>query len=77
MDRKYIEKEISRKLYKKITKEISKKNLKYKEVAEKIGTSNQNFSDQMKNLKSGKYITIRFLIKLQEFLEIDLVFFCV
>ncbi len=77
MEDKYIEKEISRKLYRKITREISRKNLKYREVAEKIGTSNQNFSDQMNNLKNGKYITIRFLIKLQEFLEIDLIFFCV
>lgn len=77
MENKYIEKEISRKLYRKITKEISRKNLKYREVAEKIGTSNQNFSDQMKNLKNGKYITIRFLVKLQEFLGIDLIFFCV
>ncbi len=77
MEKKYIEKEISRKLYRKITKEISKKNLKYREVAEKIGTSNQNFSDQMKNLKNGKYITVRFLVKLQEFLGIDLIFFCV
>ncbi len=77
MEDKYIEKEISRKLYRKITKEISRKNLKYREVAEKIGTSNQNFSDQMKNLKNGKYITIRFLVKLQEFLGIDLIFFCV
>lgn len=75
--KKYFEKEISKKLYTKINKEITKKNLKYREVAEKIGTSNQNFSDQMKNLKNGKYITIRFLIKLQEFLEIDLIFFCV
>ena len=74
---KYFEKKISKKLYTKINREISKKNLKYKEVAEKIGTSNQNFSDQMKNLKNGKYITIRFLIKLQEFLDIDLIFFCV
>lgn len=77
MEKKYIEKEISRKLYRKITKEISKKNLKYREVAGKIGTSNQNFSDQMKNLKNGKYITVRFLVKLQEFLGIDLIFFCV
>lgn len=77
MEDKYIEKEISRKLYRKITREISRKNLKYREVAEKIGTSNQNFSDQMKNLKNGKYITIRFLVKLQEFLGIDLIFFCV
>lgn len=77
MDKKYVEKEISKKLYKKITKEISKKNLRYREIAEKIGTSNQNFSDQMKNLKNGKYITIRFLVKLQDFLEIDLIFFCV
>lgn len=77
MENKYIEKEISRKLYRKITKEISKKNLKYREVAEKIGTSNQNFSDQMKNLRNGKYITIRFLVKLQEFLGIDLIFFCI
>ncbi|MCF2625277.1 helix-turn-helix transcriptional regulator [Fusobacterium perfoetens] len=77
MDKKYIEKEISKKLYAKITKEISKKNLRYREIAEKIGTSNQNFSDQMKNLRNGKYITIRFLIKIQEFLDIDLIFFCV
>lgn len=76
--KKYIEneKEIAQKLYEKINKEILKKGLTYLKVAENIGSSKQNFSDQMKNLKNGKYITIRFLLKLQEALEIDLIFFC-
>lgn len=77
MNKKYNEKEISKKLYNKINKKIAEKNLTYREVAKNIKTSNQNFSDQMKNLKNGKYITIRFLVKLQNYLGIELIFFCV
>lgn len=72
----FFESYISKKFYKKINEEISKKNLTYKEVAEKIGTSSQNFSDQMKNLKSGKFTSIRFLFNIQVFLGINLIFFC-
>ena len=55
--------------------EIFEKKLTYKEVAENIGTSNQNFSDQMNNLKKGKFITLRNLLKIQNFLEIKLIEF--
>ncbi|CAK7071058.1 hypothetical protein [Fusobacterium varium] len=69
------EKEIAQKLYTKIDMEIFERKLTYKEVAKNIGTSNQNFSDQMKNLKKGKFVTIKILIKIQNFLKIDLISF--
>ncbi|WP_278572531.1 hypothetical protein [Fusobacterium ulcerans] len=69
------EKEIAKKIYTKIDMEIFEKKLTYKEVAENIGTSNQNFSDQMNNLKKGKFITLRNLLKIQNFLEIKLIEF--
>ena len=69
------EKEIAKKIYTKIDMEIFEKKLTYKEVAENIGTSNQNFSDQMNNLKKGKFITLRNLLKIKNFLEIKLIEF--
>lgn len=69
------EKEIAKKIYTKIDMKIFEKNLTYKEVAKNIGTSNQNFSDQMNNLKKGKFITLRNLLKIQNFLEIKLIKF--
>lgn len=69
------EKEIAKKIYTKIDMKIFEKNLTYKEVAKNIGTSNQNFSDQMNNLKKGKFITLRNLLKIQNFLEIKLIEF--
>ncbi|MEG9320443.1 hypothetical protein [Fusobacterium varium] len=69
------EKEIAQKLYIKIDMSIFEKKLTYKEVAKSIGTSNQNFSDQMKNLKKGRFITLRTLLKLQDFLKIQLISF--
>lgn len=71
------EKEIAKKLYSKIDMKIFEKNLTYQEVAKNIGTSKQNFSDQMANLKKGKFITLRILLKIQNFLEIKLVSFYV
>lgn len=69
------EKEIAQKLYSKIDLVIFEKKLTYKEVAKNIGTSNQNFSDQMNNLKKGKFITLRTLLKIQNFLEMKLIEF--
>lgn len=69
------EKEIAQKLYSKIDMAIFEKKLTYKEVAKNIGTSNQNFSDQMINLKKGKFITIRTLLKIEKFLGLNLISF--
>lgn len=69
------EKEIAKKIYQKIDMAIFEKNLTYQEVAKNIGTSKQNFSDQMGNLKKGRFVTLRILLKIQEFLKVKLIEF--
>lgn len=72
---KLTEKEIAKKMYSKIDMKIFEKKLTYQEVAKNIGTSKQNFSDQMLNLKGGKFINLRTLLKIQNFLGIKLISF--
>lgn len=76
MNEIFLESYITKRFYRRINEEISKKGLTYKEVAKNIGTSSQNFSDQMKKLKNGKFTSIKFLLNVQLFLGIKIIFFC-
>lgn len=67
------EKKIAIKFYEKINEKILEKNTTYYKIAENLGMSQQNFSDQMKNLKKGKFIKIKTILRLQEYLGIELI----
>ena len=67
------EKKYAIEMYKKINGRIEEKKVPYCKVAKDLKMSHQNFSDQMKNLKDGKFIKLRTLLNLQEYLQINLI----
>lgn len=67
------EKIVAIEMYKKINSKIEEIKVPYCKVAKDLKMSHQNFSDQMKNLKDGKFIKLKTLLNLQEYLQIKLI----
>lgn len=61
-------------IYKKIEKNMKKKNLSYRALAKKLKTSHGSLHDKMTRLKNGKSVYTQFLIQLEEVFE-DPIFF--
>ena len=67
--------ENARIMYNKIDLSLNDKKIPRYKFAKSIGIPNSTFSDYMKNLKSGKFIPLKILIRIQEDLKINLVKF--
>lgn len=67
------EKNIAEKIYVKINNKIIEKKVTYYQVAKDLEMSHQNFSDQMKNLKEGRFIKLKTILKLQTYLQLELI----
>lgn len=63
----------ARELYSKIHLAINDKKITQSKVSEAIEMTPQTFSDNMTRLKNGKYTSLKFLLQVQEVLNIELV----
>nr|DAI56054.1 MAG TPA: DNA-binding protein [Caudoviricetes sp.] len=69
------EKKIAQKLYSKIDLYLRENNLNRYEVANKMGHRKQAVSEILLKLKDGKFPRLQSLLKLQEALEMPIIFF--
>lgn len=69
------EKEIAQKLYSKIDLYLRENKINRYEVANKMGHRKQAVSEILLKLKDGKFPKIQSLLKLQEALEMPIIFF--
>ena len=69
------EKEIAQKLYSKIDLYLRENKINRYEVANKMGHRKQAVSEILLKLKDGKFPRIQSLLKLQEALEMPIIFF--
>ena len=69
------EKEIARKLYTKIEFALTDKKISRLRMAKDLKISKSYIADLLLNLKMGKLISLRYLLRIQEYLKISLIFF--
>ncbi|WP_276796214.1 hypothetical protein [Fusobacterium gonidiaformans] len=67
-------KNFCKKLYSEIDLFLREKKLNRYEVAEKMGVSKQNVSDNLLKLKDGKPVNLGWILKLEETLDIIFLF---
>lgn len=73
MDNNY--EKIAKNIYSKIDIFLRENKMNRYEIADKIGVSKQTISDILLKLKDGKFPKLKTLLKLQDYLGIELIFF--
>ena len=73
MDNNY--EKIAKNIYSKIDIFLRENKMNRYEIADKIGVSKQTISDILLKLKDGKFTKLKTLLKLQDYLGIEIIFF--